>query len=237
MDFNDYKQGNTTKDFWFRGKHDLIEGFLTHLDPFTSPGPNKILDVGGGTGGDLEVLGKFGDVTLVDIHPEALAAVPDHLVAEKRQADICNLPYEDNTFDFAVSFDVFEHIEDDAKAVSEIYRVLKPGGILLMTVPAFPFLFSSHDVALEHKRRYTMKAIKQLLSPFRDLRLYYWNSLLFFPGAVIRIFRKTKKPKVDSMHVPLISDSLYWALSFENKLIRKKISMPVGLTIAGYCRK
>ena len=162
MDYKDYQAGQTADNFWFRAKYKLIELLMDKNCSSNNQVPLKILSIGTGTGDDLKILDSFGDNYVTDILPEALSLVPDEVCYEKRIADACDLPYEDNFFDIVVSFDVFEHIENDTKAVSEVYRTLKKGGALVYSVPAGPNLFSSHDVALEHFRRYDKKMVRML---------------------------------------------------------------------------
>jgi ubiquinone/menaquinone biosynthesis C-methylase UbiE len=111
-------------------------------------GELRILNIGAGAGDDLPVIGSFGKVTVIDVDEKALDMIPEGACEEKMPGDACALPFEDNTFDLAVAFDVLEHIEDDVKAVAELNRVLKTGGRFIFSVPANQSLFSSHDRAL-----------------------------------------------------------------------------------------
>ncbi len=259
MDYKDLQAGQNKNNFWFKAKNDLIEVLMQKIcknlprrplrqtrfdarrvEARVKAGKKrlKILNVGAGTGGDLKTLNKFGDIYVVDIDQNALAIIDNKLCVEKKLADACNLPYNNNFFDAVVSFDVFEHIKNDKKAAAEIHRVLKNNGVLVFTVPAFQFLFSSHDKALCHQRRYNAKSIKTLLSQFSNLKIFFWNSLLFFPIATVRLFNKKSAPKVDKANLhPLTNYLFYKLLSVDNFLIKKGISMPIGLSIVGYCYK
>ena len=238
MDYKDYEAGQTADNFWFRAKYGLIELLMEKNSKKQSEEPLKILSIGTGTGDDLKILKAFGNNYVTDILPEALAVVPDEDCFEKRLADAMDLPYEEGFFDIVVSFDVFEHIEDDKKAVSEVHRVLKKGGSLVYSVPAGPGLFSSHDVALEHYRRYNKKMVKQLFQDFKEVKLYSWNTLLYPLIAVSRIKNKNKEPRVDHPKLPGVVDSIFCnLLRFDNFLIRRGMSLPVGVSIAGWCQK
>lgn len=238
MDYKDYEAGQTADNFWFRAKYGLIELLMEKNSKKQSEEPLKILSIGTGTGDDLKILKAFGNNYVTDILPEALAVVPDEDCFEKRLADAMDLPYEEGFFDIVVSFDVFEHIEDDKKAVSEVYRVLKKGGSLVYSVPAGPGLFSSHDVALEHYRRYNKKMVKLLFQDFKEVKLYSWNTLLYPLIAVSRIKNKNKEPQVDHPKLPGVVDSIFCnLLRFDNFLIRRGMSLPVGVSIAGWCQK
>lgn len=232
MDYRDLQAGHTKGNFWFKAKNDLI-GVLA--EKACEKGKQlRILNIGAGTGDDLEVLRKFGKNYVIDLDKDALSVIDDKFCEEKLVGDACALPYDDNFFDVAVSFDVFEHIKDDQKAVDEVCRVLKDRGILIFTVPAFQFLFSSHDRALNHQRRYGKKSLKKLLFKF-DSKIFFWNSLLFALIAVIRILKRKSKPEVNQANLPSwLNKIFYKLLKIDNFLIKKKISAPIGLSLVGF---
>ncbi|GCC10046.1 putative S-adenosylmethionine-dependent methyltransferase/MSMEI_2290 [archaeon] len=233
MDYKDLQAGQTKENFWFRAKNDLINVLMKKA--CKNRKRLRILNIGAGTGDDLEVLNKFGKNYVIDIDKDALSVIDDKLCEERKIADACNLPYDDNFFDVAVSFDVFEHIKNDQKAISEVYRVLKENGVLIFTVPAFQFLFSSHDKALHHQRRYSKENIKTLLFQFNNLKIFFWNSLLFVSIATMRLLKRKSKPKVDLMDLPPWLNTLFFnLLKIDNFLIKRGISMPIGLSIVGF---
>lgn len=236
MDYKDLEAGNSSDYFWFKAKTDLIHSFM--LQKCKGKTDLKILNIGAGTGDDLKILKGFGKNYVVDIDANALAVIDPTLCEEKKQADACALPYEDNFFDVVISCDCFEHIENDKKAIAEVHRVLKPNGILLFTVPAFQSLYSSHDKALDHFRRYSKKTIGEALSPFSKRKFFFWNTLMFPPAALSRLLRKNAKPKVDNPQMGSWMNTLmYKILKVDNFLIRQNLSMPAGLSIVGYCYK
>ena len=238
MDYKDYLAGQTDTNFWFRAKYGLIRLLMDkNTGGSSSEKSLKILSIGTGTGDDLKILSNYGDNYVTDILDEALAVVPDEYCFEKRKADACDLPYEDGFFDIVVSFDVFEHIENDIKAVSEVHRVLKKGGKLVFSVPAGPGLFSSHDVALEHFfRRYDRKMVKDLMHPFSTVKLFAWNTILYPLIAISRIKNKDKEPQVDHPRFPSVIDQLfYWLILIDNFLIKRGVSLPIGVSITGWC--
>ncbi len=235
MDYTDRVAGQSNNFFWFKGKIKMIEVLFGEVKK------NKqleILNVGAGTGDDLPALNKYGRVCVVDINKDALDLIPADLCAEKMVGDVCKLPYKDNTFDIVTAFDVVEHIDDDVMAVSEIHRVLKPGGKFLFSVPAFQFLFSSHDRALHHKRRYTKKNFKRLLNIFSGVRIYYWNFVSFFPALILRGLKKNSPAKVDSPSIPKVINSiLYTFIVIDNILISVGLSPIIGLSLVGSANK
>jgi ubiquinone/menaquinone biosynthesis C-methylase UbiE len=236
MDYKDYEIGKSGDDFWFRAKKQLIKNLL--LRELESGKKLKILNIGAGTGEDLEILNKFGEVYVIDIEKKALDLIPKKLCKEKNICDACNLNYPDNFFDLVVAFDVFEHIEKHEKAIKEAHRVLKRKGNLIFSVPAFQFLYSAHDKALKHKRRYSKRKLKDLLRCFKKINLSYWNSLLFLPIALQRIAKKRTPPKVEAPKFNIFLDNLLFKiLNFENFLIKRNFKFPLGITIIGCCNK
>lgn len=237
MDYKDYLAGQPMTHCWLRGKKELIAIFLDRITKSMPKRKLKILNVGAGSGYDLETLKRYGDVYVIDINKDVLRLMPKRLYFEKKVGDACKIPYKNNFFDIAVSFDVIEHIEDDVGAVSEIYRVLKKNGYFAFSVPAFQSLFSSHDRVLGHKRRYSKKSLARLLSKFRNLKLNYWNVIFFPPLAILRILKKNSS-KADYTKFPRWAHSFFYAgFAVENKLIKHDMPMPFGLTLAGYCKK
>jgi ubiquinone/menaquinone biosynthesis C-methylase UbiE len=240
MDYKNYTAGYSKSDFWFRSRLDLINIFLQKnlKNSKETPSKLKILSIGTGTGEELYSLNKFGEVYVVDIEKRALDLIPAKLCKEKKVCDACNLTYPNDFFDLVVAFDVLEHIEKDRLAVSECKRVLKKGGLFLFLVPAFQFLYSAHDKALAHKRRYSKGQLKRLFNEFSGLHLNYWNFILFLPLVIQRLIKRNSEPKVDNpVKNPIIDSVLYKILRFENFLIKNNFKTPPGITIFGICRK
>ncbi|MDP3234855.1 MAG: class I SAM-dependent methyltransferase [Myxococcales bacterium] len=179
--------------WWFLGRRSIVRDALKrHLHPF--PGTRRILDAGCGTGGNLPMLAEFGDVTGVELEPMAVE------IARQRTGGLMRileggipegLP-KGETFDVITMFDVLEHLDDPVGAVNALRELLSPSGQLVITVPAFQFLWSKHDDLNHHKRRYDFAELKRHLEQggmkvgFHS----YFNSLLFGPVAAVRVFRK-----------------------------------------------
>lgn len=233
MDYKDYQSGYKGNGFWFFGKTEFI-GLL--LEQLNLPKNINILNVGAGTGNDIHQIKKNGNVFVLDIDKKALDLISDNLVVEKKVASACNIPYPENNFDIVVAFDVLEHIEDDHKAVSEIKRVLKPGGFLIFTVPAYSFLFSAHDKYLDHYRRYNRSNIKKLLKDFKKIQLGNWFFFLFIPITLHRLINRNREYKL--IKFPKILNLLGCGiLSFENYLFKKGLRYPWGSSFYGIYKK
>lgn len=234
MDYRDYQTGAGQDHFWFKAKTALITQLCSHI-----AGEKKlsILSVGAGTGEDLAYLASIGQVYAIDIDQQALDLIPAGLVIEKKCADARDIPYPDNTFDLVVAFDVLEHVEQDQQMVDELYRICKPGGSAILTVPAFNALFSGHDKALCHHRRYNKPMMRALFKKFKEQNLSYWFFFLFPLAACSRLI--SKKSSASSMsHMPSIINKLFYeTLNFENWLIAKGVKFPFGLTLYAVYKK
>lgn len=236
MDYKDYQEGATKDHFWFRAKNELI-GILLNKMTGDKTGL-KILNVGAGTGDDLHIINKFGEIYVLDIDPNSLELISDDLVAEKKVCDVCRIVYPDSYFDLVVAFDVMEHIENDTLAANEIYRVLKPQGFFIFTVPAYKFLYSSHDRALRHFRRYSRKEIRKLLSGFDLLELRHWGCSIFLPIFMDRKIKGDDFNYGGQFKLPkLINMFFYVLMKAENWCIQHGVPLPGGTTIYGICQK
>ncbi|MEU8819737.1 class I SAM-dependent methyltransferase [Actinoplanes sp. NPDC048796] len=176
------------RHWWYRERRALLARNLRRL-----PGPpSKALDIGAAGGGNTRVLQKHG------WSPIAVEYGHDGAVAARKRAlttvrgDGRHLPFSSASVDLVVAFDVLEHIDDDERVVAEMRRVLRPGGSALITVPCDMKLWSAHDVAVGHLRRYTRDTLRTVLENggLRVERLWSWNVLLR-PGAAYTRKRST----------------------------------------------
>jgi SAM-dependent methyltransferase len=173
--------------WWFRARRRILAGFLARLHP---QGGLRIADVGCGTGGMLPILGRLGTVTGVDEAPEARDYCARRGFPDVRGMD--DWHRDGKAYDLITAFDVVEHVEDDVAFLSGLRRRLAAGGSLLVTVPAYPFLWSVFDKMNHHKRRYTRKSLKRSLaaSGFRVVRMTHMNTFLFPALAGARLVEK-----------------------------------------------
>jgi SAM-dependent methyltransferase len=182
------------RHFWFRGSRAVVESWLLRAIDEAGLGPRPtLIDVGAGTGGMLDRIAPLCDAWGVEYSPDGAAFCQSRGVRVLR-GGLPNLPLASDRFDLALSMDVFEHVEDDVAAMADVRRVLRPGGRLVMTVPALQWLWSRHDEALHHHRRYNRRMLNTRLEQagFRVVRCSYYNSLLLPPIAAARLAGRVK---------------------------------------------
>jgi len=207
----------------YRGRHDL-----------------HILDAGCGTGGNARFLRRYGTVVGIDLAAEALELGGERLPGVLARASVLDIPFADARFDLVTSFDVLYHraVPDEGRALRETARVLRPGGRLLIRLPAYEFLRSKHDRAVHTRRRYTVGAARALLSTggFAVERCSYVNSLLFPLPLALRLLERAL-PALErgdsdlAMPSPLVNEALRWPLAAEAAWLARGRSFPVGLSI------
>nr|MDO8084624.1 class I SAM-dependent methyltransferase [Candidatus Sigynarchaeum springense] len=239
MDYKDYLSGQIKDNFWSMAKRDLIEMLLDrYTRDMPRDSPVQILNVGAGVGDDLKVIRAFGAVHVVDIDPRALQLIPEGLCQEKRIADVVDLPYSEGSFDVVTCFDVFEHVKDDKMAMREVDRVLKEGGLMIFTVPAYQALYSSHDRVLQHERRYDYPDMIHRLAGFTIVFISYWNCILSIPVAIKRLLRRKSMPSADIVSFSRPQNLfLFFLMHLENRLLKCGVKLPFGTSIVGACRK
>ena len=138
--------------WWYRGRRRIIRAELERLP---LPRPARVLDAGCGSGRTLQELVRYGEVTGIELNEEAAELARSRGLGEVRVGRLEELPWPDQSFDLITCLDVIEHTPDDRPALAELHRVCRPGGWLLVTVPAYPALWSLHDEANHHYRRYS----------------------------------------------------------------------------------
>jgi len=228
-------------NWWSRGRQDAILKILSSY-----PRHIKILDIGCSSGALLHELSLRGFTSLagIDISARAVEAAKRRGFQDVKEVKAEATGFPDNSFDVVIASDILEHVKDDESALREWLRILKPGGDLILFVPAFPFLWSGHDVVLHHQRRYLRKPLAAILtkSGFEVKKNFYWDFLLFFPkaigGILNRLFKSKKKPEVQH----LVSGPINWFLTrlllLENYLLFKiGIRYPVGVSIGIIAKK
>src|SRR5213082_1511335 len=174
------------KHWWYLGGHRIMASFVgriaLELRRYNDTAP-RLLDVGCGTGGNLEMLSEFGAVEGVDVSQDAVEFCRARGVAPVKQAAAEDLPYNDESFDLVTGFDVIEHLDDDVAGLREMRRVLRPGGRVMVIVPAFMWLWGVQDDVSHHRRRYTLSSLRRVMTEagFEVERATYANITFFAP--------------------------------------------------------
>lgn len=229
--------------WWHRARRRIIDRLLQRALP--SRHDLSILDVGAGTGATSRALAKYGRVLAVDFSPEAVSIARGRgLDVARMDARALGLP--DASFDLVVALDMIEHLEDDAAAVRELCRVLKPGGVLLVTVPAYRWLWSSHDVANHHWRRYRRRELGNVLrNADLDVEVCsYVMMTMLLPAAAYRLLERLPGRGVPHDEAEIrftpVPVPLNWALSHIaawGGLLAGRVWLPFGLSIAAVARR
>jgi len=223
--------------FWHQSRRLLIYKLLRHFLGYSSE--RQILDVGCGTGGNLKVLKKFGKVSGLDFSEAALNFCRQRGgFSELYQARGENTGLADASFDLVCAFDVLEHIQDDRGALREWGRVLKRGGWLFITVPAYQWLFSEHDKSLGHFRRYSQSELRQKVEAagFKTVWLSYFLFLLF-PLALLQRFLSRLRPRSGYPRFPFWLNRLLTAITALEVGFLPQFHLPGGLSVVLLARK
>jgi SAM-dependent methyltransferase len=218
------------RQWWYAGQRAVA---LALFEPWARGRRLRLLDAGCGTGFNLRALSRHGATTGVDLSPDAIAFCRSRGVRAVR-GSVLRLPFADASFDAVTSFDVIYHdwVEDDAAAVAEMSRVLRPGGALLVRVPALELLRGAHDAEVLTRRRYTLAELRALVERggLRVHRSSYANSLLF-PALLARrtLDRLLGREGSDVGFLPSPLERLFRGLmSVEAWLVRRGMRLPIG---------
>jgi SAM-dependent methyltransferase len=221
--------------WYFKGKRRIVADLIgRHLTNRAEP---HILDVGCGTGRMAEDLSALGDLVALDPSSEATAYTRSRGFFSVAQGSAEALPFENESFDLVTALDVIEHVQHDDMALSEMARVLRPGGIAVITVPAFMFLWSGHDEALHHKRRYRKPELAGKVSKagLQVQRCSYFNAVFFPAVAAMRISRRylgIDRHTSDTNQLPAkwLNKLLLGVISAEMKVLRY-LDLPAGVSL------
>jgi len=232
------------RHWWFVGRRRIVSAILeAELGPGPRPG-RRIVDIGCGTGTNLDLLGEFGHVEGVDAERAAVEHCHRMGYRAVRHFTGSELPYPDASVDLITLMDVIEHVEDDHALLSEARRVLVPGGSVLVTVPAYTWMWGRQDEIAHHYRRYTRP---RLLSALRRAGLQtdrssYFNTLLFPPIAMVRLARRLAS-EPDSLRSDFeltkpgrVNSLLARVFGWEATLL-PRMTMPFGVSILTLARR
>jgi SAM-dependent methyltransferase len=233
--------------WWFVGRRRILLQILDRYLGKTAGRERRILDVGCGTGTMLGYLASYGKAQGVDIDEEAIGYCRERGLVDVSLGEAADLPFDDGTFDLVTALDVIEHLDDDAAALGELRRVLRPGGHLLVTVPAHRFMWGDQDEVNMHKRRYGAAELRSRLTEtgFEVRRLSYMNAALFPPIAAIRLLRRLQhrlRPRTANesdfrFPAPRPLNFLLALVFGAEAPILRRVNIPVGVSILALARK
>jgi len=228
--------------WWFVGRRAILESFLKGIvrslrSRIENP---KILDVGCGTGANLEMLSQFGSAEGVDVSDDALDFCRQKgLTVQKGLAE--TLPYADETFDISTALDVIEHLDEDVAGLREMHRVTKRDGYSLIFVPAFMWLWGVQDDISNHRIRYTKSQIVERIEKagFRVERATYANFTFFAPILGGRALMKLTGIKPESENNVNISalNGLFGSIFSAERFWLKRFGFPFGVSIVVVAKK
>jgi SAM-dependent methyltransferase len=225
--------------WWYRGRRRFLRTELDRLPLAPSP---RLLDAGCGSGRTLDELAGYGRVSGIDLSPEAVAAARRRGHDDVHVARVEELPFPDATFDVVTCLDVVEHTPDDRATLAELWRVTRPAGLLLVTVPAYEALWSWHDEVNLHFRRYDSTSLRAAAraSGWDVVGDTHFNSLLLAPAAAVRVAQRRRPPSGHSdlgLTPRALNGVLEWPLRLESRLVAAGIRLPAGLSLLGVLRR
>ncbi len=221
------------RHWWYRARREVLAALIArNVRP---PAGAAILEIGCGTGHNLDMLGQFGTVDALELDDQARAIAQNRLGKIVMQSPLPALKrVKIAHYDMIGAFDVIEHIVDDTAALASIAQRLKPGGKLLMTVPAHQWMWSAHDVVNHHHRRYSKAGLRALIgaSPLKLEAIGYFNSLLFPVAVAERLASKARGKDEADLKLPAapLNAALEKAFALERYLIGR-VPLPPGLSL------
>jgi len=219
--------------WWYVARRKILSDLITRK--IKPPKGASILEIGCGTGHNFAMLGSFGHVDAIEIDEGARDVAQGRLGRPILTAPLPSLDgIADASYDMIALLDVLEHIGEDEASLASIRKKLKPGGRLLLTVPANPWMWSAHDLAHHHQRRYTIASLQAVVrkAGFKVELMSHFNSLLFPVAAVMRLIGKAtgKTESDDKMPSAGVNAILERVFRIERHLVGR-VSLPAGVSI------
>jgi SAM-dependent methyltransferase len=229
------------RHWWYRGRRTVLDGVIAALQ---LPQPARVLDAGCGSGRNMIEFSSLGTVTGIELSETSVALARGRGAGEIVSGSVLEMPFPDDSFDLAVSLDVIEHLEDDLTALRELRRTVAPGGALLVTVPAYQWLWSGHDEINHHHRRYTRRSLQRVAerAGWAQVRTTYFNSLLLPMAILLRVLDRVNRAKTteSSLDLWIPPEPINWLLerplALEAALIARGGRIPAGLSLLAVFR-
>ncbi len=225
-------------NWWYLGRRKIVKKmFAKYMSTC-----KDVLDVGCGTGEGRNIVPKEVVLSGLDESPIALEYAKEKGYNFLKQSSGDAIQFTDNSFEGIIMLDVLEHIEDDSKTLSECLRVLRPNGKLILTVPAYQWLWSGHDEVFGHKRRYTKKELVKKIKEL-EFEVIFSSYYFFTPLPAVVVFRVLERILVNRkkshfFKIPVfINKILLFIISIESFLFEKGIVLPFGSSIIVVARK
>jgi len=224
--------------WWHIGRQRIIERLIEFY--FKEAKDLEILDAGCGCGGNYKMLQKFGHILGIDNSENSLNFCQKNNFNNVLLTDCCQTKLKDNTYDLIVALDLLEHLESDKAAINEFHRLLKEDGKLIITVPAYQFIWSNHDESLHHKRRYKIKQIYSLLqdNSFSVIKGSYAITFLAPPIIIFRLVENLIKKvfnyriiKKSYFYLPKILNNLFIKILYFEAILLPYLKFPFGISI------
>jgi SAM-dependent methyltransferase len=230
-----------TRHWWFRGRRQVLDAVIGRL---ALPRPARILELGSGTGGNFEMLARYGQVTAIEMNEDArtMSLRKSAAVRDVRAGFLPDhVQLDGEVFDLVCAFDVLEHVEEDEATLRTIRACLGPGGVAVLSVPAFAWLWGPHDTHLHHKRRYAKAELRRkILGAGLEIERLTYANMLLFPAAVAarvadKVLRRTQSTGDGMLPGPL--NEIFAAMfGFERHLLGV-VDLPVGLSLLAVVRR
>jgi SAM-dependent methyltransferase len=228
------------RHWWYQGRRRVLERTIERLG---LPEHARILDAGCGSGRNMVELAHHGVVTGVELSDTSVELARNRGVGEVLEGSVMEMPFDDGAFDLTASLDVIEHLEDDVGALRELRRVTRPGGALLVTVPAYQWLWSGHDEINHHHRRYNRRTLLAAAQSggWQLESSAHFNSLLLPVAILLRALERFKPSTTkSSLDLWVPPAPLNWALrqplNLEAAVIGRGGHIPAGLSLLAVFR-
>ncbi|MDO8786516.1 MAG: class I SAM-dependent methyltransferase [Sulfuritalea sp.] len=224
-----------SRHWWYCGRRAILAQMIGALD---LPSNSKILEVGCGTGGNLEMLARFGEVHAIEMDGVARA------IASRTTNNCCDIragncpeqiPFTGRQFDLICMFDVLEHIERDTEALVAANKLLTNNGRILITVPAYQWLYGAHDEFLHHRRRYSLNQLKRKIAEagLKAARISFFNTILFPLAVTMRLKDRLLGSKVATGTAvpPAIINAVLRTVFGAERFLLKHFNLPFGVSL------